>query len=110
MTPRIRRTIVQTNVVIKRLPKPTLSNYMWQEDAACRTVDPELFFHPDQERGPNKDERTIKAKQICSTCVVVKECLSFAITTRQDFGVWGGLDEEELYRYRIRIQRTRGDE
>lgn len=106
---RIRRTIVQTNVVIKRLPKPTLSNYQWQEDAACRSVDPELFFHPDQERGPDKEERTRQAKLVCVNCTVKEECLNFAVDTRQDFGVWGGLDEDELYTYRIRVTRKRGD-
>jgi len=109
MSSRIRRTIVQTNVVIKRLPTPTLKNYQWQEDAACKTVDPELFFHPDQERGPEKDERTRQAKLVCATCTVTKECLDFAVNTRQDFGVWGGLDEDELYVIRIRRTRKRDE-
>ena len=100
-----RRTIVQTSVVIKNLPKPTLSNYRWQEDAACKEVDPELFFYADMERGPMKEEKIKQAKQICATCLVMKECRAFAIDTRQDFGVWGGLDEDEIYTLRIKTRR-----
>ena len=109
MPSRIHRTIVQTSVVIKRLPKPTTKNYEWQESAACRTVNPELFFHPDQERGPEKEERTKQAKLVCATCTVTKECLNFALSTRQDFGVWGGFDEEELYTIRTRRTRVRSE-
>ena len=103
----IRRSIVQTNVVIKHLPKPTASNYRWQEDASCRSVDPELFFHGDMERGLDKQEKLKQAKQICSTCPVIQECRDFAINTRQDFGIWGGLDENEIYVLRLKIRKEK---
>jgi WhiB family redox-sensing transcriptional regulator len=105
--PRIRRTIVQTNVVIKHLPKPTIKNYQWQELATCRSVDPELFFYADMERGPEKDLKIKQAKQVCSTCPVIEQCRTFAIETRQDFGIWGGLDENEIYTLRIRTRKEK---
>lgn len=110
MTARIRRTIVQTSVIIKRLPKPVESNYKWQDKALCKETDPELFFHPDHQRGDEKILRVQQAKAICQTCPVIEECRTFAITTRQDFGIWGGLDEEELYMLRIRTERRERSE
>lgn len=107
MTPRIRRTIVQTSIVIKNLPKPTESNYRWQELANCRGVDPELFFTADMERGPEKEEKMAKAKLICASCTVITECREFAVKSRQDFGVWGGLDENEIYTLRTKRKRGR---
>ena len=35
------------------------------------------------------------AKAVCGDCTVREECLAFAITTNQEFGVWGGTSEEE---------------
>jgi WhiB family transcriptional regulator, redox-sensing transcriptional regulator len=65
----------------------------WRELAACRTVDPEFFF-PIGKTGPAIPEIQ-RAKAICASCPVRERCLTFAIDTRQDFGIWGGLDEEE---------------
>jgi len=40
-------------------------------------------------------EEAESAKAVCRTCDVSPECLDFALRTRQEFGVWGGADEEE---------------
>jgi WhiB family redox-sensing transcriptional regulator len=51
------------------------------------------------------------AKEICSGCPVRTECLDFAITSNQEFGVWGGTSEDERrvlrrqWRARLRAQR-----
>ena len=47
-----------------RLPAPLLDNYEWQFQGACRAYDPELFFHPDGERGSNRSNRERAAKAI----------------------------------------------
>lgn len=65
----------------------------WKEDASCLGIDPKLF-HP--ERG----ESTKEAKAVCRDCVVREECLEFAITSSEKFGVWGGLSERERRRLR----------
>lgn len=36
-----------------------------------------------------------QAKSACRQCPVARECLSYALETRQDAGVWGGLSEGE---------------
>ena len=35
------------------------------------------------------------AKAVCAQCPVSVACLAFAVETRQEFGIWGGTDEEE---------------
>jgi len=34
-----------------RLPRPLMDLWDWQSQAACRDVNPELFFSPESERG-----------------------------------------------------------
>ena len=41
-----------------------------------------------------------RAKLICQGCSVRLECLEYAFETQQDFGVWGGLSENERQRRR----------
>lgn len=67
----------------------------WQDAAACRDEDVELFFEQAQERGQAKRDRVAMAKAVCRGCPVRAQCLEYAQTTRQDAGIWGGLDEGE---------------
>ena len=66
----------------------------WRQLAACRDADPELFF-PVSASGPSLDQVT-QAKAICADCRVKRQCLMFALNTRQEHGVWAGMSEEEL--------------
>jgi WhiB family redox-sensing transcriptional regulator len=65
----------------------------WRLLAACRHADPELFF-PVSLSGPALDQ-IMQAKAICACCPVRRQCLAFALNTRQDHGVWGGMTEQE---------------
>ena len=68
----------------------------WQSAARCRGSDATLFFAPTHLE--SKDERVLRearAKSICSECRVRRECLDFAIVTREPHGIWGGLNEIE---------------
>ena len=67
----------------------------WRSVAACQSCDPELFF-PLSSSGPAV-EQIARAKEICAGCPVRRECLAFALRTRQAHGVWGGLTEQERY-------------
>ncbi len=60
----------------------------WREQAACRTVEPDVFF-------PERGESVAAAKRVCAGCPVRDECLEFAEETLQKFGVWGGLSERQ---------------
>ncbi|MFI7065203.1 WhiB family transcriptional regulator [Kribbella sp. NPDC050124] len=76
----------------------------WLLRAACRSVDPELFF-PIGTTGPAV--RQIEAaKQVCRRCEVVDACLEWALRTGQDAGVWGGLSELERRDLRRRLRET----
>ena len=60
---------------------------------ACRDQDPELFF-PIGSAAPALAQ-VAEAKTVCAGCQVRADCLSYAIATGQDDGVWGGTTEEE---------------
>ena len=80
----------------------TLTTYdprEWRERAACRDLDTAVFF-------PETDEGVAAAKDVCAACPVRDACLDFALVTRQDDGVWGGLDENERRRVRRRRQEA----
>lgn len=80
---------------ISRLPMPIQETYEWQYLGACRGVDPETFFSPDAERGPRRRAREAAAKALCAVCPVVAECLDHALTVREPYGVWGGMNINE---------------
>jgi WhiB family redox-sensing transcriptional regulator len=75
----------------------------WVPLARCVGEDPDLFFPT----GTSDDavRQTGAAKGICGRCTVRDACLEWSLTTCQDAGVWGGLDEEE--RREIRRARRR---
>lgn len=72
----------------------------WQNEARCREHDPELFFS-----AGSRSER--RAKAICGRCPVREECLSFAIESGTDFGVWGGMSSRELRAMRGSVRARR---
>ena len=62
-------------------------------DAACRDVDPELFFPDGDIRSARAQVKT--AKLICRGCPVSATCLNWALASGQEAGIWGGLTEDE---------------
>lgn len=62
----------------------------------CISMDPEIFFESSLEA---------LAVDTCRMCPIRPECLTFAIETKQEFGVWGGQSEET--RTRILTPRNR---
>jgi WhiB family redox-sensing transcriptional regulator len=65
----------------------------WRADAACRDVDPELFFPDGDIRSARAQLKT--AKLICRRCPVSATCLNWALASGQEAGIWGGLTEDE---------------
>lgn len=65
----------------------------WIHEGACREESPELFF-PVGTSGPAQAQ-IAEAKAVCLRCPVRSECLGWALESGQEFGVWGGLDENE---------------
>jgi WhiB family redox-sensing transcriptional regulator len=73
-------------------------NLTWRQHAACRGLDPEIFY-------PTTDEESAVAKGVCDQCAVRETCLEHALGSRERDGVWGGATEKE--RRRIIRQRRR---
>ncbi len=65
----------------------------WLSDAACRDVDPELFF-PVGLTGPAASQIR-RAKTVCRRCPVVRQCGEWALAHRDITGVWGGMNDDE---------------
>ncbi|MFF0292056.1 WhiB family transcriptional regulator [Kitasatospora sp. NPDC004615] len=74
---------------------PLLSQWGWQEEAACRGMDSALFFSPCGEQGEARRSRERRARSVCDGCPVRPTCASFAVRTGQNFGIWGGLTEAD---------------
>ena len=73
----------------------------WTVDAACRFADDTIFFGT---RGAS----SLPAKRVCAGCPVRAECLEFALTNREEFGIWGGMTSKERHR-EIRRRRDAGN-
>jgi WhiB family redox-sensing transcriptional regulator len=70
----------------------------WASLGACRDSDPDLFF-PIASSGPAL-QQIAEAKAVCARCPVRVGCLSYALETGQDAGVWGGASAEERRKIR----------
>ena len=84
----------------------------WRERAACLEYPAVLFFGLDDTEGPvERRAREEKAKRVCMSCEVRRECLEYALATREPYGIWGGLTEiERKARLRARATYTRSQE
>lgn len=65
----------------------------WRHHAACRDVDPDLFF-PVSEVGAGA-EQVQRAKTVCARCPVQHECLNYAVEAGLDYGVFGASSSKE---------------
>jgi len=80
-------------MAVTDLRPATWNSEEWRELGSCRKLDTSMFF-PIGQTG-EAEVRIARAKKVCATCPVRQECLEFAITTNQEYGVWGGHSEEE---------------
>lgn len=87
-------------------PDTTSRDSDWRDRAVCRDrrrYDPELWFLVGATGLALLQIE--EAKNVCHRlCPVAELCLQWALETRQEFGVWGGLSEDE----RRRLQRRKG--
>ncbi len=83
---------IATNVL-----SPTQDEWEWQYEGSCRQADPNIFFHPEGERGSARRRRAEKAKRFCGDCPVLAMCRERSLNAREPFGVWGGLSEDERH-------------
>jgi WhiB family transcriptional regulator, redox-sensing transcriptional regulator len=74
----------------------------WRSEAACRGLNPDLFFSA---RGDTSDVR--KAKAVCAECPVREPCLEYALDASESVGTWAGTTPRERQRMRAGRQRVR---
>jgi len=56
----------------------------------CAKYDPELWFPL-----PKDEASTAAAKAVCARCEARLGCLTVALDRNYEFGIWGGMTEEE---------------
>lgn len=74
--------------------------HRWRDLAACKGVNPDLFYPP-----KGGTEHMNAAKSICMTCPVIIPCREYGIE-HEDIGIWGGWASKELKRERKRRKIT----
>jgi WhiB family redox-sensing transcriptional regulator len=77
------------------LKPPLTANWDWQLAGACRGMDVDAFYHPPRERNRRRERRIAQAKAICAHCPVITQCRQHALESREPYGIWGGLSEQE---------------
>lgn len=77
-------------------PAVTPPDESWRDQAACQGLPGDLMVPVDR-----KD--VAEAKRVCAVCPVIDECREHALAVNEQYGVWGGLDENE----RAAIRRAR---
>lgn len=75
---------------------PDLPTQRWMARAACAGHDTQVWFSED----PGGVYR--QARAVCADCPVRAACLDWALATKVDYGLWGGLNPDERRRIRRR--------
>lgn len=76
-----------------------LTDRQWMDRAACKGMDNNLWWPVDgQGRDASSDPAaTEPGRRVCAACPVVDDCLTYAVSTRQKSGIWGGLTADERH-------------
>lgn len=75
----------------------------WMADAACADLPPsraDALLFPGR---PGVTTDWEPGRALCRTCPVQAACLDWALTTGEEYGMWGGLSEDERARLRVRL-------
>jgi WhiB family redox-sensing transcriptional regulator len=79
-----------------------LDDQPWRKRAACRDQPMRLFF---AETGYASVRSAAEARHICNACPVREECLQYALSDPDIYGIWGGLTRKERLAERRRQRR-----
>jgi WhiB family redox-sensing transcriptional regulator len=67
----------------------TKEKFEWSEEAPCRAFGPD-YMYPTSE-----NSQTRVAGQLCFDCPFQVSCLNYALTIKEEYGVWGGTTEKD---------------
>lgn len=76
------------DTIVKAIAAHVRDVLPWIDEAACRTVDPELFF-------PGHGASNREGLAVCARCPVRDPCLEQALATGETYGIWGGTTERD---------------
>lgn len=71
------------------VPKQRDTNTKWTRFAACRGMSTDSFYP--EERAGHITIDYMHARNNCGRCIVVNECLTYALKNNEQHGTWGGL-------------------
>jgi hypothetical protein len=98
-----------TSAATRATRRELLAGHTQPEDfrhrAACRSVDPEVFF-PAAVHGAEFEQQVSIAKAVCAGCPVRERCLSWALSALPE-GIAGGMTEHERRSERARLRTPR---
>jgi WhiB family redox-sensing transcriptional regulator len=80
------------------LLRSLLPHQEWRQRAACRGMNPDIFFPLDDFH--RRNELYDPARRICGVCEVTEQCARAGALER--FGMWGGLTEPQRHPKRRR--------
>jgi WhiB family redox-sensing transcriptional regulator len=98
----IHRTTRGPQMVSVALPRIIVSSALSMTErarAACRVLDPEIWFQGDSPAD------VARAKAVCDTCPIRSRCLEVAVQNNERFGIFGGLTVPE--RMSLRAERRK---
>ena len=67
----------------------------WMRRGACKGLT-HLFFPSAAERPQARERREAAAREVCMSCTVRVDCMSFA-REQHEYGFWGGESEDERH-------------
>ena len=73
-----------------------IADVAWRSNGACQGLDAEIFY-------PENEDHAEFALSVCGECAVRIACLDYALDTREQQGVWGGVtarDRRKMLRQR----------
>jgi WhiB family redox-sensing transcriptional regulator len=92
-------------VELPEVTKRILPFVEWHERARCRGMGEETFFGADPDERPTlKLSELARARAICAQCSVARECLQWALSKPEKFGVWGGTSGRQRDRMWLLIE------
>ena len=72
------------------------------DDVPCKNF-PDAFFPDVGARGYHD---TVAAKELCSSCPIIEQCLRFAVNTDEPHGIWGGMTPNERRSFKgLKVKR-----
>lgn len=87
-------------IEISRQPRVRVPQVVIDEGTCNQIGDVDLFY-------PDKGGSNKKAKAVCAACPVRVQCLQYALEAGEQFGIWGGLSEQERTALRRRNRQEK---